>query len=295
MTEILRTISSLAIVAFAASSMLAAGFSFTLREIIAPLREPSRVARALLGNFVLVPLLAIGVARAFSLDAARALALILLGTAAGAPFLIKMIVIAAGDLALGTSLLVLLVPMTVVLMPILVPWLAPAAAVDPIAIAVPLALTMLLPLGIGVLVTEVAARWANRLQPYARTISTITLVLVLVTTPLVNLSALGELLASRAVIAMMLFIVGSFAIGYVVASPHPERRVVLGLGTAQRNIAAATVVAAESAPGPDTLVFIVVASVLGLCVLIPIARWLRGRRRGIVAPTPEAELAGSRA
>src|SRR5690606_2170670 len=69
MTEILRTISSLAIVAFAASSMLAAGFSFTLREIIAPLREPSRVARALLGNFVLVPLLAIGVARAFSLDA----------------------------------------------------------------------------------------------------------------------------------------------------------------------------------------------------------------------------------
>src|SRR6188768_3594954 len=106
MTEVLRTISSVSILVFAVSSMLSAGFSFTFREIVAPLREPNRVARALIGNFVLAPLLALGLARVLSLDPATALGLILLGTAAGAAFLIKLIAMAAGDVAMGTALLV---------------------------------------------------------------------------------------------------------------------------------------------------------------------------------------------
>jgi BASS family bile acid:Na+ symporter len=295
MTEILGTISSLSILVFAVSSMLAAGFSFTLREIVAPLRDPNRVGRALLGNFVLVPLLAAGIVHAFSLDAALELGFILLGTAAGAPFLMKLVAIAKGDIALGTALLVLLVAMTVVFMPIAVPVLAPDVAVDPAAVAVPLALTLLLPLVIGLLVTELARSWAKRLQPIARGVSTVTLVLVLATTLLVNLQGLVDILASPAVLAILLFVLGSFVIGFLIASPHPERRVVLGLGTAQRNIAAATVVAAEGFRGPDTLVLVVVASVLGLMLLIPMARWVRGWSRRTSSAPPGSELAGASA
>ena len=276
MTEALRTLSSMSIVVFAVSSMLAAGFSFTFRDIVAPLREPDRVARALLGNFVLVPLLALGIVNVFSLEPAVALGFILLGTAAGAPFLIKLVAIANADLALGTALLVLLVPMTVVFMPIAVPLLAPDIAVNARAIALPLAFTLLLPLVMGLRVTETAATWARRLQPLARTVSTIALVLLLVSTLLVNLRDLGAILASRAAFAILLFVVGTFVIGYAIASPHAERRVVLGLGTAQRNIAAATVIAAEGFRGPDTLVLVVVASMMELFLLIPLARWLRG-------------------
>jgi BASS family bile acid:Na+ symporter len=291
MFEVLRTISDLSIVTFAVSSMLSAGLSFTFREIVAPLTDPNRIARALGGNFVLVPLLAVGIVYAFSLEQALALGMILLGTAAGAPFLIKLVAISAGDIALGTALLVLLVPMTVVFMPILVPLLAPGAAVDPAAIAVPLALTMLLPLVVGLLVSEAAERWAKRLLPFARTLSTVTLVLVLGTALFLNVRQLVDILASPALLAVVLFVLGSFAIGYVIASPHPERRVVLGLGTAQRNIAAATVVAAEDLRGPDTLTFVVIASILELLVLIPIARWLRRRKDQIEALIHEADLA----
>jgi predicted Na+-dependent transporter len=276
-TAMLRTISTLSILLFAVSGMLSAGLSFTFREVLAPLREPNRVVRALIGNFVLVPLLAIVLARVFSLDAPLALGLILLGTAAGTPFLIKLVAIAAADVALGTALLVLLVPITVVVMPIAIPLLVPEASVSAAAIAVPLALTMLLPLGVGLLVSESAGTWARRLQPVARKVSTVTLVVVLVSTLLVNLHHLGGILVSRAMLATLLFVVGSFVIGYVIASPRPGRRVVLGLGTAQRNIAAASVVAAEEFRGPDTLVLVVLASVLGLFVLIPVARALRGR------------------
>jgi BASS family bile acid:Na+ symporter len=302
MTEILRTISSLSILVFAVSSMLAAGFSFTFREVIGPLREPNRIARALAGNFVLAPLLALVIARAFSLDSALTLGLILLGSAAGAPFLIKLIAMAAGDIALGTSLLVLLIPMTVVFMPFIVPLLAPEAAVDAAMIARPLVVTMLLPLVGGLLVTEWAPRVAKRLAPIAGTVSTVTLVLVIVTTLIINARDLREILASTTSIAVVLFVLGAFGIGYLVASPHPERRVVLGLGTGQRNIAAATIVAAENVRVPDsfllvkadTLVLVIVTGVLELLVLFPLARWLRGRHGRAAAVPPGAELAGSR-
>jgi len=303
MIEILRTISSLSIFVFAVSSMLSAGFSFTFRDVVGPLREPNRIARALAGNFVLAPLLALAIAHAFSLDSALTLGLILLGSAAGAPFLIKLIAMAAGDLAMGTSLLVLLIPMTVVFMPFIVPLLAPEAAVSATSIAAPLFLTMLLPLVFGLLVTELAPRWAKRLAPIAGVISTITLVLVIVTTMVIYARDLRDIVASSTSIAVVLFVLGAFAIGYLVASPHPERRVVLGLGTAQRNIAAATVVAAENARVPDTLalvsadtlVLVVVAGVLELIVLFPVARWLRGHQRKESGIPPGAELASGRA
>jgi BASS family bile acid:Na+ symporter len=302
MTEILRTISSLSILVFAVSSMLSAGFSFTFGDVVGPLREPNRIARALAGNFVLAPLLALAIAHAFSLDSALTLGLILLGSAAGAPFLIKLIAMAAGDQAMGTSLLVLLIPMTVVFMPFIVPLLAPEAAVSATSIATPLFLTMLLPLVFGLLVTELAPRWAKRLAPIAGAASTITLVLVIVTTMIIYARDLREIVASSTSLAVILFVLGAFAIGYVVASPHPERRVVLGLGTAQRNIAAATVVAVENTRVPDTLalanadtlVLVVVAGVLELLVLFPVARWLRGHQREATGIPPGAELASSR-
>lgn len=278
MTEILRSASSLSIVVFAIASMLSAGLSFTFREIAAPLRSPGRIVRAVVGNFVLVPVLAAGIAHALSLGPAQSIGMILLGTAAGAPFLVKLIAIAAGDVALGTSLLVLLVPLTVVLMPFLVPLLAPEATVTATALAVPLAGTLLLPLAIGLVVAEVPVSWARSLLPIVRAVSTIALVALMLLTTSLNLHHVIGIVASRALAALLLLLAGSFAIGYVIASPRPERRVVLALGTAQRNVAAATIVAVEDFKDRDTLIVVVVASIIDLLVLIPLAHWLRPGR-----------------
>lgn len=289
MIEILRSASSLSVLLFAISSMLSAGLSFTFRDIVAPLRQPNRVIRAVVANFVIVPILAAVIAHALSLDTAQSIGLILIGSAAGAPFLIKLTAFAAGDVALGTSLLVLLVPLTVVCMPLIVPLLAPEAAVSASAIALPLALTLLLPLAVGLVVNELAPRWARRFLPFARVVSTISLVALLVLTTALNIRDVIDIVASRALVAVLLLLAGSFVAGYALASPHRERRVVLGLGTAQRNIAAATVVALEDIRERDTLVLVVVASVISLAVLIPLARWLRAP--GATPPRDTGELA----
>jgi len=171
-------------------------------------------------------------------------------------------------------------------MPFLVPLLAPAASVTAGKIALPLVGTLLLPLALGLVVAERAPRWAAFVQPIVRVVSTIALAALLALTTVVNLRHTIDIVSSRALIALLLLFAGSFAIGFAVASPRPERRVVLGLGTAQRNVAAATIVAVEDIKDNDTLVLVVVASVIDLIILIPLARWLRAKR---VLPGPNME------
>jgi BASS family bile acid:Na+ symporter len=70
----------------------------------------------------------------------------------------------------------------------------------------------------------------------------------------------------------------------------PAVRSVLGLGTAQRNVAAAILVASLNFPGTMTLPFVLVASIILPLILIPTARMLgRHGAAGVAAaprPTP---------
>ena len=86
-----------------------------------------------------------------------------------------------------------------------------------------------------------------------------------------------DLFTTAAIPATVLLIVGAFLIGYALGGPNPERRGVLGLAAAQRNIAAATVVATEGFADRRILVMVVTASLIDLAVLFPIARILRHR------------------
>lgn len=298
MKELFQQLLSISVVVFPVTSMLAVGLGFTLRDLAGPFRHPERVFRALVANFVLVPLLAIGIARMFSLEPGLAAGLILVGTAAGAAFLIKLAQGARANVALGASMLVLLVPLTVLYMPLVVPLLVTDASVSPSGIAMPLILTMIVPLLVGLVVDSIWPRWAARLLPPARTISSLALVVLVVSTLVINAPLVVGLIGSGAIAAAFLLILGAFAAGYLLASPGGSRRTIMGLGTAQRNIAAAMVVASQDfEEDPNVSVMVVIASVIGLLVLFPIAWALRRRRtRTLITPAPGHEvLAGTRA
>ena len=60
MTGYLQQLANLSIPAFVISTMLAAGMSQPLSDVVAPLKKPFPVLLALLANFALAPLLAGG-------------------------------------------------------------------------------------------------------------------------------------------------------------------------------------------------------------------------------------------
>src|SRR3712207_2539172 len=179
MTNILSSLLDIATLVFAVSSMLSVGFSYTVRELIEPLRNSRLVIGALVANFVLVPLLVYAITGFLSLGEGREIGLLLVAAAAGAPFVIKLTQVADGDLALAAGLLVLLVVVSICYMPIIVPLIAPGAEVSVLSIAMPLVLTMLLPLVIGLFIDARFESLADRLQPYMNKVSSIALVLLL--------------------------------------------------------------------------------------------------------------------
>ncbi len=150
--EILQLITQVAIVVFIVGSMAAMGLRLTIPKIVEPLRDVRLMAALLVANFVVVPAAAIAAGRLLPMEPAAASAVILIGCAAGAPFLPKLAQLACGNVALAVGAMVLLMVVTVFYAPIVVPLAVPGATVDAGQIARSLIVLMLVPLGIGLVV-----------------------------------------------------------------------------------------------------------------------------------------------
>jgi bile acid:Na+ symporter, BASS family len=269
--ELLSKAVPIAMFAFVLSSMLAVGLSLTIREIVAPLRNGKLVFLALLANFVLMPLGAFGIARIFRLDQPLAVALLLLGAAAGAPFLPKLAGIAKGNLAFAAGLMVLLMVLTVAYMPLVLPLLLEGVSVDPMKIARSLVLVMLLPLGAGLAVNARFGSIAERIRFPLNRISSISLVLLIVLLLVTNFQNVISLFGTRGILASILFLFAGAGIGWLLGGPGLGTKGVLALATAQRNITAALVVGGKDFD-PKVLVMILGVAVVGLLILMPLAR-----------------------
>ena len=113
----IANLQSLFTLVFVVSSMFSVGLALTPREIVAPLRSVRTVGFAPLANFVIVPLAAYLLSGIIS-DPQFRIGLILLGAAAGAPFLLKLVETAEADMTYAVGLLVLLLVGTVVFLPL---------------------------------------------------------------------------------------------------------------------------------------------------------------------------------
>ena len=272
MAEGLATLQGLFTFAFVVSSMLAMGLSLTVGQILQPLSNPRLVLLALVANFVIVPATAFVLAQVIPMDEELRIGLILIGAAAGAPFLPKLAQIAKANVPFAVGLMALLIVVTVVYLPLVLPLLLPGVEVDAGQMAISLFGQMLVPLGIGLLVR---ARWeeaAGELQKPAAQVSNLSLVLLFVLMLGLNLDEVIGLLGSGAIIATLVLIGVAIGAGYLLGGPAGDTRQVLALGTGQRNLAATFLIAGSNfADQPNVLVFLAGAGLIGLVVVMPLA------------------------
>ena len=272
-----QTAVDVATLVFVVSSMLAMGLGLTVGQIVAPLRSLRLVVLSLVVNFVLMPAAAIGFAKLLRLDEALGIGLLLLGAAAGAPFLPLLAQIAKSNLAFAVGLMVLLMVVTVGYLPVVLPLLLPGVAVNPMEIAKSLVLLMLLPLAIALGVKAKLPSVAARLKPGLGKVSTVSLILVIVFLTAFNIRSVLAVFGTGGILAGLLFLAVGYGVGWLLGGPGADTRRVLGLGTAQRNIAAALVVAGQSFKDPNVVVMVVVVAIVGLLLLIPLSRALSKR------------------
>ncbi len=275
--QFLSTIAALTGLTFVVASMLGTGLSLTVAQIVQPLKNARLVILALLANFVLVPLLAFGITKVVPMDQALQVGLIVLATTAGAPFLVKEVQAAKGNLSLGVGLMFLLMVVTIFYVPLVLPLLLSGVEVNAWDIAKSLIVTMLIPIVLGLMFRSHSPEDAQQWAPLMNQVSGIALLIMLVTGLGLNVANIIDLIGSRGFLALILFVVGSLLIGMVLGGRDPAVRSVLGLATAQRNVAAAILVTSLNFSGTMTLPYVLVASIVLPLILIPTARVL-GKR-----------------
>jgi bile acid:Na+ symporter, BASS family len=275
--EILHKATTVAMLSFVVSSMLAMGSGLTVGEIVAALRNPRLIMVALLANFVLMPLGALTLAKVLWLDEPLGVGLLLLGCAAGAPFLPKLAQLSRGNLPFAVGAMVLLMIITVGYLPIVLPLLLPEVTVNPAKIAQSLIVLMLLPLGVGLFVKARHGRLSARVKPFLDRLTSISLVLLILLISIVNFDKVLQVFGTRGILAGLLFIAFGCLMGWLLGGPGDDTRRVLALGTGQRNIAAALVVGSQSFTDQGVTVMVVVVAIIGLVTLMPLAGMF-GRR-----------------
>jgi BASS family bile acid:Na+ symporter len=277
--ELLSKALSISMLAFVISSMLAVGLNLTVAQIIAPLRNVRLVSLALLANFVLMPAACFAIEKLLRLDQSLAIGLLLLGTAAGAPFLPKLAQIAKGNLAFSVGLMVLLMVVTVGYVPLVLPLLLEGVSVDPLKIARSLVLLMLLPLAVGLAMKARFEVAAARVKPVFDLVSNLSLILLTILIWVVNFDKIIGIFGTRGILASVVFIVLGYGVGHLLGGPGLDTRRVLALGTAQRNIAAALLVGGQNFSDPQVVVMVIVVADVGLLILLPLARVLAKRSK----------------
>jgi BASS family bile acid:Na+ symporter len=265
---------SIAMLTFVISSMIGMGLGLRLGEIVAPLRNVRLVSLSLVANFIIMPLVALGLARLLRLDESMRIGLLLLGAAGGAPFLPKLAQIARGNLPFAVGLMVLLMVITVGYLPLVLPLLLPGVSVNPAQIARSLVLLMLLPLGGALAVNASSPVVAARVKPSIDRLSNVSLIVLIALLTLANIRSVLAVFGTGGIFAGLAFLAMGYLVGWALGGPGSDTRPVLGLGTAQRNIAAALVVANQSFDNQNVVVMVVVVAIVGLLVLMPLSRAL---------------------
>ena len=269
----------IALLAFLISSMLAAGLSLTPRAILTPLRNARLVLAALALNFVVAPVLAVVLTIVIPLERPHAIGLILLGGAAGAPFLPKLAENAQGDLGFAVALMTLLTIGTTLFMPFVLPLMVPGLQASPWGIARPLFVFILTPLAMGMLLRSWTPVFSAAYQPTFAKIGNVSVLVLLALLVVIHFRDLLGVVGSGALATAAIFIAALGAAGYFLGGSRDEMRGVLGLGTAARNVGAAFVPASQSFSDPKIMIMLVASTIVMLIMLLPAARWLRRKAR----------------
>ena len=275
MFEFFRSLVQIVAPIFVVSTMLNVGLTQKLSDITGHLKNYPFVLKMLVANFVVAPLLMIVALYFAPFDPALKAGLLIFSLCAGAPFLIKLTQTAKHDMALGAAVMMLLMVVTVVYTPIVLPLVLSGISVNAWAVAKSLLLQLLLPIAAGMLVVQYLPDFAKKIQPWVGWIGNIALYALVGATLIGYFPNMIAIVGTGAILVGLVFVLAAFGIGYLAGAGKDHLQDVGGLGTAQRNTAAGMIIAVQNFSGyPDVLVMLTLANTLGIVMLMLIAKRL---------------------
>lgn len=279
MHETLEIILNVSIAVFIAGVLFSAGLEVTFKQVLTPLRNAPVVARALLANLILTPLIVYGMSLWFPLERPYMIGVLLYGFAAGAPYTPKLVGVAAGDVPNSIAATMLLTVLTIIYMPLVLPFLIPGTEIGVWAIAKPLLLQMFVPLVIGLAIRHFKDRLAAKMLMPANLVVNVSLVLFLVLAVVLHGDELSATIGTGTVTSAVVLTLAAFGVGYLLGPGGQKGKVTLGLITTARNIgAAATIATANFKDDPRVLITVAVCMFIVFALAFPMAKLYFNKR-----------------
>jgi bile acid:Na+ symporter, BASS family len=265
------------------------GLQATLDEVLYLLRRPSLLVRSLLAMFLVMPLFAIWVTRAFDYHGAVAIALGALAISPVPPLLPKRVTKAGGRTPYGIALMVTATVLSIIFIPLALDVLGRffdrPFAMRSSAVAKLVLQSALLPLAAGMALRAVAPEVATRIAKPVGLVATVLLVLGGLAILVAVFPVAWALIGNGTVLVFVAFIVVGLAVGHFFGGPDPDERVTLALSTACRHPALALAITSANFPQEKRVAgAIFLYLVLNALVSLPYIVWQRRAIRESATP-----------
>jgi BASS family bile acid:Na+ symporter len=264
------------------------GLQARLEDVLDVVRRPGRLARSFLAMFILMPALAVLLARVFELRPEVEIALVVLSLSPLPPLLPKRQDKAGGRDSFGLGLLVAMALLSIAWLPLAAHLVGlvfdRSFTVAPAVIAKIVFKIIVLPLLAGSVCRLLMPRRAERLARPAGLLGRWLLPAVGLLIVYLSRRELLALLGNGTLVVMVGFVAAGLAIGHRLGGPDPDDRTVLALSTACRHPGIALAAATANYPDdPHVASAILLYLLLNLLVCLPYVQWRRRRR---VEPMP---------
>lgn len=282
MYETLEVILNISIAVFIAGVLFSAGLEVTFEQVLKPLRNGPIVARALIANLIVTPLIVYAMSVWFPLERPYMIGVLLYGFAAGAPYTPKLVSAAAGDVPNSIAATMLLTVLTIIYMPLVLPFLIPGTEIGVWAIAKPLLLQMFVPLVIGLAIRHFRDRLAEKMLKPSNLVVNLSLLVFLVLAVVNHGDALSATIGTGTITSAIVLTLAAFGVGYLLGPGGKKGKVTLGLITTARNIgAAATIATANFKDDPRVLITVAVCMFVVFALAFPTAKLYFSKRLSV--------------
>ena len=275
------------------ATVLSLGMSFTVAQVLAPLRRVVPVVLMVVVNCLLIPAAAWGIFKVSGIkDAYVSGATLAAVGAAGAMGLKAAQLAKRADLPLAVSTVIVLQLLNLVAVPLWAGQVVSGASISAVTILKDLLLLVLIPLAIGLAVRWRYADHAKGWQPELVKIANLALGLALIAGIAVNWSTIVSLFGSRVLLASLVVVLVSLTAGYFVGGRNAPARASTGLVTGVRFTALGLIIiGTQLHANPDYLGPAIVFALIDMIVAMIVALEM-GRRTRASAPGKRPAASG---
>lgn len=273
-------------------SILGTVFGFGLRatseDLLYLVRRPSLLLRSLISVFLIMPVVAVALARMFDFRPTVEVVLVALSLSPVPPLLPRKETKLGGHTSYALGLMAMLALLSIVVVPLAVElvgrFVGRSFGMAPGAIARVALMSVILPLVAGIAVRALLPRLADRLEEPIRMVAAVLLPLAVLALLAGSWQAMWAAVGDSTLVAMVCFAAAGLFAGHVLGGPDPENSIVLALSSACRHPAIALSIAAANFPaerfGGTILLYLVVSALVG----IPYIAWHHRQVAGTVSP-----------